>query len=218
MKKIMMTLVMTACSFCVSADTALVFGFDTTDSGADVDGIEYNSTKQTITFSGAVNLTGQTLWDQLDGVSGQVNFFIGAVGDLAGLSGTLTPVGGNINIGGYGGAVDSTTAAQFDSGEAWTFTFSSDVILNAVRYYGEDPAGQTILTNNVAVAGSPFTSDFSGAGIFVTAGDSLTFGQAGSGTYALQDFTITVVPEPSAMSMLGLGGVLAFLIRRMSRT
>ncbi|MFA7257214.1 MAG: PEP-CTERM sorting domain-containing protein [Kiritimatiellales bacterium] len=204
--------------FSAFAGTTLVFGFDTTDSGSDVNGIEYEGIKQSITYSGAVSGSGTNLFNFLDGTNDQVNFEIGAVGDLAGLSGTFTPVGGNFNIGGNGGAVDGgTSGTQFDSGEAWVLTFSTDVILNAVRYYGEDADGQTILTNGVAVAGSPFTSEFSGASIFVNANETLTFGQAGSGTYALQDFTITVIPEPATLAMLGVGGLLTLGFRHFSR-
>lgn len=203
-------------ALCVSADTTLVFGFDTTDSGSDVNGIEYGGVKQNITFTGAVSGSG-TLFDLLDGQSGTVNFSIGAVGDLASLSGTIVSSGGAFNVGGYGAGVVGGASDNYidDAGENWTFTFSSDVVLNAMRYYGGDAAGQSVLTNGNAVTGAPFGDDPNGLNIFVNAGDTLTFGDVGiDNGYALQDFTITVVPEPATLSMLTLSGGLLLVIRR----
>jgi hypothetical protein len=219
MKKWIVTLLVLSTAIVASADTTLVFGFDTTDSGLDVNGIEDNGgVKQGITFSGAVTGT-DTIWNDLDGgISSQVNFSIGAVGDLAGLSGTLTPIGGDFNIGGNGsGIVGGNSNSYIDSGEAWVFTFSSDVTVTSVRYYGGDDGGQSILTNGTAVAGSPFDDDPSGLSIFVSAGDALTFGQAGTLNYGLQDFTVTVVPEPATIAMFGIGGIVAWIIRRSFR-
>jgi len=200
--------------FTAMADTTLVFGFDMSDSGADLNGIEYNSTKQRITFSGAVSGT-DTDFDWMDGVSGQIDFSIGAVGDLPSFSGSVTATGGAFNVGGNGGGVSGGASASYmDADESWTFVFSRDVTLTALRNWGEDSLGQTILTNDIAIAASPYTADFTAANIFVAAGDSLTFGSVDPGNYALQDFTMTVVPEPATFVLAGIGGLLVFLVRR----
>ena len=216
MKRILIILLVLSAAFVAISDTILVFGFD---NNTEPNGIQYLGSDQLITFSGAVSATDQTDWNVLDGVSGTVNFSIGAVGDLSSLSGTVAPVGGSFNLGGNGGGVDGgVSAAYFDSGEGWTFTFSKDVTLTAVQNWGEDPLGQTILTNGTAIATSPYTADFTGADIFVAAGDSLTLGHINETSYhALDEFTITVVPEPTTVAMFGIGGLVAWMIRRFSR-
>lgn len=219
MKQFGVILMLIMYGFLTEADTTLVLGFDTTDDGTDINGIVYESSKQSMAFSGGVSASGQTTFNLLDDVDSTVGFSIGAVGDLLSFNGTITPFGGAFNIGGNGsGIVGGARDTYIDPGESWSFTFSEDVILTAVRYYGEDIGGQSILTNGVAVTGSPFDDDFSGESIFVTAGSSLVFGEAGSGNYGLQDFTITVVPEPVAMSLIGAGGLILVIVRRMTRS
>lgn len=218
MKKNVVLLAVTLFALCVNADTTLVFGFD---NNTEPNGIQYLGVDQLISFSGAVTGSGQTDFNLLDGASALVNFSIGAVGDLASFSGTLTPVGGALYMGASGGGLSSVGDGSdyFDTAsEGWTFTFSQDVTLTAVNFYAPDAGQQVISTNGTAIAGSPFDDDFSGS-LFLKAGDSLTFGYdaGGTGTYGIDDFTITVVPEPATVAMLGLGGLMTYLIRRASR-
>ncbi len=205
---------MLACALSAVADTVLVFGFDNND---EPNGIQYNGIDQFITFSGAVSATAQTnFFPMLDNVDSTVNFSINAVGDLqSAFSGMITPVGGVFTMGASGAGIDSGSgSAYFDqNSEAFTFVFSQDVRLTSATYWGDDEGGQTILVNGVAVSGSPFM-DFIGENIFVGAGDTLTFGHAGSGTYALDEFQITVVPEPATLALIGIGGLLALVERR----
>jgi hypothetical protein len=213
MKKILIVIMTLSLALTAAADTVLVFGFDNND---EPNGIQYLGADQLITFSGAVSGSGQTDFNLLDGVSAPVTFSIGAVGDLPSFSGTMTPVGGAFDIGGNGGGVDgeSDTYVYFESGEAWEFTFSKNVILTAIDYWGPDVNQQTILVDGTPVSGSPFTADFSGS-ISILSGEVLTFGHAGTaGNYVLDTFTVTVVPEPATFAMLGIGGLLVAAVRR----
>ncbi len=215
MKRILITLLVLCTTLVASADTTLTFGFD---NNAVDNGIQHGGVDQLMTFSGAVVASGQTNFNLLDGENAVVNFSIGSVGALSSFSGTLTPYGGDFNMGGNGGGIDGPigTGADFDdSTEYWTFTFSADVMLTEVDYYGPFAAQQTIVTNGVHVSGSPFNSDISSESIFVKAGDSLTFGHAGTANdYDLDTFTVKVVPEPATIAMFGIGGFIAFVIRR----
>ncbi len=213
MKRILITLFAFCVALIASADTTLTFGFD---NNAIDNGIQHGGVDQLITFSGAVSGSGQTNFNLLDGASALVNFSIGAVGDLSSFTGTMLSTGGAFDIGGNGGGVDgdADSYVYFESGEAWSFTFSRDVTLTAVDYWGPDANQQTILINGTPVAGSPFDADFSGS-VNVSAGDTMTLGHAGTaGNYALDTFTVTVVPEPATLAMFGIGGLVAFIIRR----
>lgn len=214
MGKFIAALMITACVCCANADTTLVFGFD---NNTEPNGIRYQGDDQLINFSGAVSFFNQTSFFPLNSVSNIVNFSIGPAGDLSSFSGTISPVGGSFYMGASGGGLVSSGDGSdyFDTAlEAWTFTFSRDVILTAVNFYDPEAGQQSILTNGFAVAGSPFDDDFSGS-IALKAGDSLAFGYSGTGTsYGLDDFTITVVPEPATLAMLGFGGLLTLIVRR----
>ena len=207
---------------CAGADTVLLFGFDTTDNGtSEYDGIYSGGSKQSMIFSGAVNASGETVFDALDEQTGTVNFLLGAVGDFSSLSGTMAASGGSFNIGGYGGGVFGGSNNNYidSESESWTFTFSRDVTLTAVNFYGPDTGGQSIWVDGAAVPASPLDDDAAGLEIFVEAGDALTFGYAGSGNgYAISDFTVQVVPEPMAALLIGIGGLLMLVVRRFSGT
>jgi hypothetical protein len=218
MKKIIITIAAMAFAVSAFAETSLVFGFD---NNTEPNGIQYLGADQLISFSGAVSGSGQTDFNLLNGASALVNFSTGAAGDLPFFSGTLTPVGGTLYMGASGGGLSSTGngSEYFDTAsEGWTFTFSRDVVLTAVNFYAPDAGQQVISTNGTAISGSPFDDDFSGS-LFLKAGDSLTFGYnaGGTGTYGLDDFTITVIPEPATFAMLGVGGLAVMIIRRASR-
>lgn len=214
MKWILMVMIVGAWS--VQAETKLLFGFDTTDDREnDWNGIFYEKTAQEMTFSGGVVAQKQKSFDALNDVDQTVQFSVAPMGDLLAFNGTVSAQGGSLRVSGNGAGVENTTVG---AGESLSFTFSSDVLLCSVRYHGGDPAGQTILVGGVAVAGSPFGDDDFETPVRVSAGDSLTFAQAGAGTYSLQDFEIQVIPEPAMISLVGLGGVLCLLFRpRLSR-
>ncbi len=218
MKRVVIAVVVIGAALAAGADTTLTFGFD---NNATDNGIQYGGVDQLIDFTEAVSATGQVNFNLLDGASALVGFSIGAVGDLSSFSGTMTPFGGDFYMGASGGGIDSGTGSDYFSAatEYWTFTFSADVLLEAVDYYAPDPAQQTILINGSPISGSPFSSDFSGDSFAVSAGDSLTFGYdaSGTGTYGLDTFTITVVPEPATIGLIGLGGLMALIVRRSSR-
>ena len=208
----MMVTVWVACAFSLRAETTLVFGFD---NNTEPNGIQYLGVDQLISFSGGASGYG-TDFNLLSGTNGTVNFSIGAVGDLSAFSGSITSIGGAFNIGGNGGGIDGAadTYVYFETGEAWEFTFSEKVRLTAVDYWGPDAGQQTILVDNSPVAGSPFDTDFS-ASIIVPAGQTLTFGHAGTaGNYALNTFTVDVIPEPATFLLVGVGGLIVCGVRR----
>lgn len=207
------------CGFFAEADTTLVFGFD---NNTEPNGIRYNDIEQSITFSGAVSGADQTDFNVLDNIDGTVNFSIGAVGDLVSFSGTISSVGGKLSMGASGAGVDAvgTDSPYLDQeSEAVIFTFSHDVYLISMNYYDPEDGQQSVLINDSEVAGSPFDNDFAGS-FFVKAGDALKFGyiENGGDSYGIDDFQITVVPEPVAVSLIGVGGLMLFLLRRITRS
>ncbi|MDF3130311.1 PEP-CTERM sorting domain-containing protein [Kiritimatiellaeota bacterium B1221] len=196
------------------AETILSFGFD---NNTEPNGIQYLGADQDIEFTGGVVASNQTNFNLLDGISTTVNFSIGAVGDLTGFSGTISPVGGDFYMGASGGGIDGAGSSDYfdDASEGWIFTFDQDVTLQAVNFYAPDDDQQTILVNGSPISGSPFSDDFSGA-ISVNSGDTLSFGYDSGGeggTFGIDDFTISVsaIPEPSAAALLLLG--MGFLFR-----
>lgn len=189
----------------------------------DVDrGISLDGANQTITFSGGYN-SADPDFNNLDGISAAVNFTVTDSSLLTGtLSGTLTPGGGDFNMGASGGGIDSGSGSSYfnSDSEYWTFTFNTDIVLTDVNFYAPDAGQQTILVDGSPLAGSPYSSDIHSAAVAVTAGQSLTFGYdaSGTGTYGLADFTFTTpaaVPEAGTASMLGVAAILFWIRRRM---
>lgn len=199
--------------FCVvtgsSANVTIQFGFDNnaSDRGIWVDGVQ-----KTIDFSGGYTGSGESDFNNLQDVDTAVNFSVSGL-DIGTFSGTIIPVGGAFNMGATGGSIDN---ASFDAtSEYWTFTFNKDASLTDVDYYGPNSGQQAILVNGTAVAGSPFDNDISDASFSVDATDTLTFGysEASDNGYALDTFTLDVIPEPSTIGLFGLLGA-AILLRR----
>lgn len=125
--------------------------------------------------------------------------------------------------------------AKFDvaNNEAWTFDFDQDVTLKYIIVSAVDGpvdmptfslAGGTSFamttgaSESSAVTWDPTTKryvwTFAGGGLDVSAGTDITLSAATGGAWGLQGIVVDIVPEPATIGMLGLGGLLTLLIRR----
>lgn len=165
--------------------------------------------------------TTANLYGALDEQQGPVDFTID------GVTATFTAVGGVMNRtnSGFGinadGSADTTYA--LDYGEALQVSFDQDVIITALDFRNFDD-GETMnvtiedATNPVEynALSNQTTDSIDGLSWSVTAGDTVDFAVAGDANAIALDSITVAVPEPAVISMLGLGGLLMLVGRRVS--
>ena len=201
-------------SLSLSADVIITMVFD---DNASPRGFVIDGTAADATWSGGYTGTDDD-FNSLDNISSSCSFSVSGL-SIGVFSGTMTPGGGTFQINGNGGGIG--TSGFNDESEYWTFSFSHNILLTAATYYGDNSDQQTILVDGIAVAGSPFDSDFAGESIKVDADQTLTFGynEAGENGYNLSDITIAAstasVPEPASIMLL-FAGVAVLLSSRSS--
>lgn len=165
--------------------------------------------------------TNANLYGALDEQQGPVDFTID------GVTATFTAVGGVMNRtnSGFGinadGSADTTYA--LDSGEALQVSFDQDVIITALDFRNFEN-GETMnvtikdATNPVEynALSNQTTDSIDGLSWSVSAGDTVDFAVAGDANAIALDSITVAVPEPAVISMLGLGGLLMLVGRRVS--
>jgi len=174
----------------------------------------------TYTFSGqSSTFDGSTNWVQVPLNAGGVDFMM-----------TVSSAGGNLKAltDDFGIAGVSGTNDQLDgTDEIITLSFSKAINVVSIDLSGigsESSDGANLTVGNESVV-SLFTGSPSFNGTFdsytpeppiqVDIGDSIVLtGSAVSSIYELESITVSVVPEPAALSMLGLGGLLILFVRR----
>lgn len=161
------------------------------------------------------------LYGYLDNQPGPLNY------TNTGIVATFEGVGGDMNrtTSGFGidapGSGDTTYA--LDTGEALHISFDQAVTITGLDFRNfEDGENINVIigttTNTVAWAdltnqSSDFVTNLSWA---VSSGTTISFEVVGLADIIAVD-AITVVPEPATVGMLGLGGLLAIMIRRSTR-
>lgn len=129
-----------------------------------------------------------------------------------------------INSDGNGG--HSGEATNFNPGEAWVFSFDTDLTLTSIEFESMNETGIGATISSSAFSDINLTQASLGAGdvytfgnLAVSAGTELTITattteafEAGAG-WRIESLTVNPVPEPSSTALIGLGG-LALLLRR----
>ncbi|MFT5905510.1 MAG: hypothetical protein ACI9E1_001108 [Cryomorphaceae bacterium] len=208
MKKTILTIAASASIVCTaSAAIAVVFEFDTS--------------------SNAIN--GNTVLADahdtaIDGVTIATPFDLSSL--CAGLILTVTPSQDDISYTTTGLGID-TGGTLSAVGDALTFSFNQAITLDfldigiftGTGQVGEDSISLSYSNANpdVNLVGGQFDNNTSdiisfASGNALAAGESFTISRI-NGDFSLEGFSITVVPEPSSVALLGLGG-LALVLRR----
>ncbi|MCU0857198.1 MAG: PEP-CTERM sorting domain-containing protein [Pontiellaceae bacterium] len=161
------------------------------------------------------------LYSYLDDQTGPLSY------TNSGIAATFSGTGGNMNrVSNNGFGIDAPgsgdTTYLLDVNEALTVSFNQAVQITALDFRNFDD-GESIrviigsVTNTVLWAnlGNKTTDSIIIPSWDVPLGDTVRF-EVGGETDAIAIDSFTVVPEPATVSMLGIGGLLALIIRRIS--
>lgn len=128
---------------------------------------------------------------------------------------------------GINAASGSDDTDEFDPGEGFTFSFSTDVILNSISVssFGSTSSGLVSFNGGSTIASITATGTTSLAATFVSAGTVLRFISnssdltLASSDFSLDSITVTLasVPEPSSGALLGGLAVVGFVASRRRR-
>lgn len=134
------------------------------------------------------------------------------------------------------------TNEKWGTGQMWELSFDQDISFDGFTFdtglsnstmtfsstaWGSDPTGQSganwsfssdgsVGTFTFSVTDNSGVTDFTSATLSnVSAGTSMTLAYSGGPTGSgMTSFTLTAIPEPSAVSLLALGGMVLLLRRR----
>ena len=169
----------------------------------------------------------RTTFDVVEDTIEGLTITIESIATTAG-GGDINAIGDSFGINSDGGD-DVTSRFEVDFSESLSFSFNEDVLLENITFVSftgdeafviDTPGG----TTNIADGDAPgnnfiFPGDGTTPGLFVTAGDIITFsagGAAGSsvGVESLEVSVVNAVPEPSSIALLSLLGLGAVARRR----
>lgn len=163
------------------------------------------------------------LYGYLDNQAGPLSY------TNSGVVATFTGVGGDMNRTTSGFGIDALgsgdTTYLIDFGEALEIKFDQGVQITTLDFRNfEDGESINVIfgvtTNVIAWAdldnqSSDYIENLSWS---VSSGTTVSFEVVGgTDAIALDSFTIEVVPEPATIAMFGIGGLIAFVIRRFAR-
>lgn len=127
-----------------------------------------------------------------------------------------TATGLGINDSGLGDDTNGLDTVNVD--EALTFTFNVDVTLNSISYANAGVNDSLALSFN-GIAGPPLLPGTFGEVVYDTvllAGEELVITATGpdNNGVSITQFTVTAIPEPSSVALIGLAGIAAIFRRR----
>ncbi|MBT8043929.1 MAG: PEP-CTERM sorting domain-containing protein [Verrucomicrobiae bacterium] len=192
---------------CTHAATTLSFEFDTSA----------NAINGNTTLADAHDTA-------IDGKTTATSFSLNDI--VPGLTLTITPSQNDISYTTTGLGID--TGGTLDAvGDALTFSFNREVSLDFLDMgsftgsggVGEDSVSVSFSNSNptINLVGGDFENNTSdtinfSSGNTLAANESFTISRV-DGSFTIQGFDVTAVPEPSSVTLIGLGG-LALLMRR----
>ena len=117
-----------------------------------------------------------------------------------------------------------TESSDINPGEGFVLSFDQDVIFTSIELESVVATDSLeILVDNVSIAtytgDDAFIDDLAGlTDLTIVAGSEVTFqagGNVSDGSFRIETFQVDVViPEPSSLALLGLGGLMMFKRRR----
>jgi hypothetical protein len=110
--------------------------------------------------------------------------------------------------------IDEVTNTSRDSMYITSSAWIGNTVTNGTNWTFDSVTG-TITTGDVPYSSTAY--DFTGAGLAnITSGTSITIGFAGgNGGTGIESFTVSPIPEPGSVALIGLAG-LSLLLRRRS--
>jgi hypothetical protein len=163
------------------------------------------------------------LYSYLEGSSGPLNY------TNSGLVAVFSASGGTMHRTSSGFGIDAPGSGDvtyaLDSGEQLRTSFDQAVEITNLDFRGFE-TGEVFsivigtATNSIAwddLSNKTSDSYTLSAPWTVSAGTEIRFAVSGAASVSLDGLTVNVIPEPATMAMLGLGGLLAIVIRGASR-
>lgn len=201
MKQMLIAILTIACVFCAQATTIdFITGIGTT--GDNLDNLTPSGSQVAVAEILGLNLTAT-----FGAIGGTVDY----------LNATTTQLGINSDLTGEG-------TSYFDTDEWLAFAF--DDVVNVTRFkFANFTSGDSVkITWNTTVL-TLNDADLNGSNEYfvdwtVAATDTIRFDALGKsaaatdGGFGLLQMDVTVVPEPATLAMFGIGGFIAFIIRR----
>lgn len=120
----------------------------------------------------------------------------------------------------------ASDARDFDPGEAWIFKFDKDVRLNLFNMSSVDTVTELTISSSAFASNMVFGDDSAGddydlGDILVPAGTAIKLQNTSaestvddSHDFRITSLTVTVIPEPASLGLIGACAVGAFMIRR----